>query len=361
VEKAIAANDQLIHNTEIFVVDNHSTDESIEYLQNKFQRIKFIDNEENTGFAKANNLALSKAIGKYILFLNPDTIIAEDSIATCISFMESKLRAGAVGVRMIDGHGDFLKESKRGFPSPWAAFCKLSGLTAAFSHSRLFASYYLGHLSEHENNPVAILSGAFMVIRKEVLDKTGGFDEQFFMYAEDIDLSYRIQQAGFVNYYIADTTIIHFKGESTKKNLQYVKLFYKAMDQFMRKHINGPSLFLFFMKMAVWFRSRLASVAYLFHRKDKNKKYHQSFLEGDKKNIDQLKPLLPTIGRTIAPNAEESDEIILCEGDRFSFKEIIEQIQQKKQLVSIKIHAANSHSIVGSDYKDRNGESIAID
>ena len=264
VEKSIATNDQLINNTEIFVVDNLSDDGSIEYLQYKFHGIQFFSNKENVGFAKANNMALSKATGKYILFLNPDTIIAEDTISTCISIMKADHTIGAAGVRMVDGNGNFLKESKRGLPLPWAAFCKLSGLTTIFPHSKLFASYYLGHLEEHKNNPVDVLSGAFILIRKGVLDKTGGFDEQFYMYAEDIDLSYRVQKAGYINYYVANTTIIHFKGESTRKDLHYVKLFYKAMDQFMRKHISTSPLALFFMKIAVWFRSKIASLVYFF-------------------------------------------------------------------------------------------------
>ena len=342
------------------MVDNHSTDGSIEYLQYKFQGIQFFINKENIGFAKANNQALSRATGKYILFLNPDTIIAEDSLATCIAFMEAHQNTGAAGVRMVDGNGSFLKESKRGFPFPWTAFCKLSGLTAIFPHSKLFASYYLGHLKQHENNPVDVLSGAFMMIRKEVLDKTSGFDEQFFMYAEDIDLSYRIQQAGYINYYIADTTIIHFKGESTRKNLHYVKLFYKAMDQFMQKHFDTSSIFLFFMKMGVWFRSKITSIAYLFHAQEKNKKDYRTFLEGDKKNIEKLKPLLPSFARVIVQNSQESNEIIFCEGASLSFKEIIQIIQQKRRTVSVKIHSGNSYSIVGSDSKNKNGEAIAI-
>ncbi|HEX4374585.1 MAG TPA: glycosyltransferase family 2 protein, partial [Puia sp.] len=186
---------------EIFVVDNNSTDDSIDYLQSKFPGVKFILNKGNEGFGKANNRALSLAKGKYILFLNPDTIVAEDSLEKCISFLESNKNAGALGVKMIDGSGNYLKESKRGFPSGWSAFCKLSGLTALFPHSKIFSKYYLGNLSERENQIIDVVSGAYFFVRKETLDKTGGFDEQFFMYAEDIDLSYRVQQSGFLNYY----------------------------------------------------------------------------------------------------------------------------------------------------------------
>jgi GT2 family glycosyltransferase len=215
-------------------------------------------------------------------------------------------------------------------------------------------------LEEHKNNPVDVLSGAFMLMRKSVLDKTGGFDEQFFMYAEDIDLSYRVQKAGYINYYVADTTIIHFKGESTRKDSNYVKLFYKAMDQFMRKHISTSPLALLFMKMAVWFRSRITSLAYLFPQKKINKKKYGTFIEGDKINVNLLKSSLPSIDRTIVQNPQESNEIIFCEGAELSFKEIIRMIQQKKYAASFKIHAGNSSSVVGSDSKDKNGEAFAI-
>ena len=220
VEKALGVMD-----AEVFVVDNHSTDGSAEWLPGRFPRVRFILNTENKGFGAANNQALAMAEGKYILFLNPDTLLAEDTLTTCISFMESDVRVGAAGVRMIDGGGRFLRESGRGYPTPWVAFCKLAGLAALFPRSSLFAGYYLGHLSSGDNHPAPILSGACMFVRKEALDKMGGFDERFFLYAEDIDLSHRIEQAGYINYYIADTTVIHFKGESTFKDARYVKLF----------------------------------------------------------------------------------------------------------------------------------------
>ena len=202
---------------EIIVVDNNSTDGSNNYLNNKFANVHFIWNRENAGFSNANNLGLQCASGKYILFLNPDTIIGEDCLAKCVAFFESKNNIGGLGVRMIDGSGKYLKESKRGFPSPLTSFFKLSGLATIFPTSRIFARYYLGQLTEYQNNPIDVLAGAFMMVKREVLNITGGFDETFFMYGEDIDLSYRIQKAGYTNYYFSESTIIHFKGESTKK------------------------------------------------------------------------------------------------------------------------------------------------
>ncbi|PWT94817.1 MAG: glycosyl transferase family 2 [Bacteroidetes bacterium] len=222
---------------EIIVVDNNSTDRSREYLEPHFPNLQFIWNPNNDGFARACNLGLKKARGKFILFLNPDTILPENCFEECIGFFNMHPEAGAIGVRMLDGSGLFLKESKRGFPSPSTSFYKLMGLARAFPNSKKFAKYHLGNLSQFENHEVDVLAGAFMMVRKTVLDKTGTFDEKFFMYGEDIDLSYRIKEAGFKNYYISTISILHFKGESTKKgSLNYVRMFYRAMSIFVQKH-----------------------------------------------------------------------------------------------------------------------------
>ncbi len=350
--------------SEVFVIDNNSSDGSMEYLQPRFPAIHFTRNRENQGFGKANNQALSQASGKYVLFLNPDTIVGEDSLTTCISFIESHPQSGATGVRMIDGSGLYLKESKRGLPTPWVSFCKLSGLTFLFPHSKLFAAYYLGHLKENENNQVDVLAGAFMMVKKKVLDITGGFDERFFMYGEDIDLSYRIQQAGYFNYYIAGTTIIHFKGESTRKDLRYVKHFYKAMSQFMRKHFSGgiAAVFVMFMESAIWLRAGMHTVAHLFDRekgKIKNKNIY-TFLAGDTGQAGELKTALLSYHRTLVQNKNEANEIIFCEGNNLSFRRVIELFQQEHPSVHYKIHAGKSAGIVGSDSKDAMGESIPL-
>ncbi len=231
VKKAVAGID-----SEIIVVDNNSTDGSREYLPPLFPRVKFIFNNTNAGFAKACNQGYKISSGDYVLFLNPDTIISGNCLQECISFFQAHADAGAAGVRMVNGQGKFLKESKRGFPSPAASFFKLFGFAWLFPHSGIFARYYLGHLPEKENNPVDVLSGAFMMVRRHVLEATGGFDENFFMYGEDIDLSYRIQQAGFCNYYLGKITITHFKGSSTVYNAERVNNFYGAMKLFVKKH-----------------------------------------------------------------------------------------------------------------------------
>lgn len=246
----------------IIVVDNNSLDGSIEYLKPKFPSVRFIENKENLGFAKACNQGLALATGKYILFLNPDTILPEDCFQKCISFFEAHKDAGALGIKMLDGSGRFLKESKRSFPSPMTSLYKLIGLSKLFPRSKLFSKYHLGHLGESESNEVDVLAGAFMMVKKEVLDKIGSFDETFFMYGEDVDLSYRIQKAGFKNYYFAGSSIIHFKGESTRKGtMNYVRMFYNAMSIFVRKHYGGSKagLFIFLIHTAIWLRAALTA------------------------------------------------------------------------------------------------------
>jgi O-antigen biosynthesis protein len=248
---------------EVIIIDNASTDSSIGFLKPRFPSFKFIANTSNTGFSKACNQGYAISQGKYVLFLNPDTIVPEDCFIQCISFLEKQADAGAAGIRMIDGSGKFLKESKRAFPSPLTALYKLSGLSAMFPKSKIFGKYHLEYLPENENKPVDVLAGAFMMIKREVLEKTGAFDETFFMYAEDIDLSYRIQAAGYKNYYFAESSIIHFKGESTRKlSLNYVRMFYSAMNVFVKKHYGSSKagLFNFIIHVAIWFRGILSAL-----------------------------------------------------------------------------------------------------
>jgi GT2 family glycosyltransferase len=247
--------------TEVFVVDNNSVDGSCAMVHEKFPWVKLIENKNNAGFSKANNQALRIAKGKYCLLLNPDTVIEEGTFKKCISFMNEHESAGALGVKMIDGKGNFLPESKRALPTPTVAFYKIFGLAGIFPKSRVFGKYHLGFLNKDETHEVDILSGAFMLLRKEALDRTGLLDEDFFMYGEDIDLSYRMIKAGFRNYYFSGTTIIHYKGESTKKgSINYVVVFYNAMLIFARKHFsrNNARIFTLLIKLAIYFRAALA-------------------------------------------------------------------------------------------------------
>lgn len=249
---------------EIIVVDNNSVDGSVEMVREKFPDVLLIPNTANTGFAVANNQAIQVANGEYILLLNPDTVVEEDTFSQVITFMDNHQDAGGLGVKMYDGKGIFLPESKRGLPTPWVAFCKMTGLSSLFSHSKLFNYYYLGHLSPNETYPIDILSGAFMLLRKKVLDKIGLLDEAFFMYGEDIDLSYRIILAGYKNYYYPHTRIIHYKGESTKKgSLNYVRVFYNAMLIFARKHFGSryAGMYIILIRIAIYFRALLAVIS----------------------------------------------------------------------------------------------------
>ena len=255
--------------SEIIVVDNNSADNSIEYLKPKFPCVQFFINNQNLGFAKACNQGLRIAKGKYILFLNPDTIVPEDCFQKCISFLKSHPDTGALGIKMLDGSGKFLKESRRSFPLPMTSLYKLFGLSKLFPRSKTFSKYHLGYLKENENHEVDVLAGAFIIIKKEVLDNVGGFDETFFMYGEDVDLSYRIQKKGYRNFYFAESSIIHFKGESTRKgSLNYVRMFYNAMSIFVRKHYGGSKagIYSFLIHVAIWIRAAMTAIAGFIRR-----------------------------------------------------------------------------------------------
>jgi GT2 family glycosyltransferase len=264
VDKAVVGID-----AEIYVVDNNSVDGSADLVREKFPHVKLIANKENTGFSKANNQAMRLALGEYILLLNPDTVVEEDTFHKVIQFMDAHPDAGGLGVKMVDGKGRFLPESKRGLPTPETAFYKIFGISAIFPGSSRFNRYYLGHLGNDEVHEIEILSGAFMFLRRHALDKVGLLDEAFFMYGEDIDLSWRIIKGGWKNYYYPLTRIIHYKGESTKRgSLNYVFVFYNAMVIFARKHFSerNAKLFSFFIHFAIWLRAGVA-VAMRFARR----------------------------------------------------------------------------------------------
>lgn len=248
--------------TDIYVVDNHSTDQSVEYLRPLFPEVTFIENTENVGFAKANNQALRICKGEYVLILNPDTVIGEESLRSLYFFMEDHPEAGALGLKMINGNGIFLAESKRSFPTPWVSFCKLFGLSKLFPNSPKYASYALPYLLPDEQHEVDVLCGAFMLIRHEALDKIGLLDEDFFMYGEDIDLSYRCIQGGYKNFYMPER-MLHYKGESTQKlSYRFLQRFYGAMLIFYRKHYAQSSPLLNgVVKVAVMIRAGLASLS----------------------------------------------------------------------------------------------------
>ena len=250
--------------SEIIVVDNDSVDGSCQMVMEKFPEVILIANKENVGFSKANNQAIRIAKGEYILLLNPDTVVEEDSFVKIVGFMDRTPDAGGLGVKMIDGKGRFLPESKRGLPTPAVAFWKMFGFSSLFPRSKRFGRYHLGYLDNNQIHEVDVLAGAFMLLRRQTLDKVGLLDEDYFMYGEDIDLSYRITQGGYKNYYFPQTTIIHYKGESTKKgSINYVKVFYNAMIIFAKKHFSKGNArqYALLINMAIYFRALLTLAA----------------------------------------------------------------------------------------------------
>lgn len=255
--------------TEVIVVDNNSQDGSLKMLADKYPWVKRIDNKQNLGFSKANNQAIRECSAEYILLLNPDTVVPEDCFQKVCHFMDTHPEAGGLGVRMIDGLGNYLPESKRGLPRPLVAFYKMFGISKLFPRSKKFAKYHAGHIDESETAEIDVLSGAFMLLRMKALDKTGLLDEDFFMYGEDIDLSYRVQKEGYKNYYFPETTIIHYKGESTKKSsVNYVFVFYRAMVIFAKKHFSGKfaGMFSLLINIGIYVRAFAAIVTRLIKR-----------------------------------------------------------------------------------------------
>jgi GT2 family glycosyltransferase len=332
----------------------------VAYLQPLYPEVRFIALDHNPGFAKANNLAFQQCSGRYVLFLNPDTIIAEDTLTKTIAFMEAHPDAGALGIRMIDGSGRFLPESKRGFPSPFTSLCKQLGLHKLFPHSKIFARYYLGHLPSHETNEVEVLAGAFMLLRKDVLDSVGSFDEQFFMYGEDIDLSYRITLAGWKNYFFADSSIIHFKGESTaKQSLQYVKVFYQAMLLFVKKHFHGRGALLYRLLLyaGIALRGMLGAITRLFAQQETQPpippelklQFHGSAtaaLPSQAKLGNEALPLLPDA---------TAQQHLLCIGSGWPASAAIQWLEQHGAHTPCWLHVEGTGSMVLSNDKNKAG------
>ena len=368
---------------EVFVVDNASTDGSRAYLEKKFSSVQFCWEQKNLGFGKANNKVLQNAKGDHVLFLNPDTIVPEDCFESCLHFFKTNNACGALGVRMLDGAGFFLKESKRSFPSPLTSFFKMTGFAALFPRSALFARYYAGHLPEHKINEVDVLAGAFMMVRAEALELVKGFDEDFFMYGEDIDLSYRIQQSGYKNYYYPKTCIIHFKGESTQKNSpDYTNRFYDAMLLFVKKHYRQKKALFLTMSASIRFSRLLAGMKQQFAKimKDKTRPaaMNTAIVAGQRVFNEVLHLVkhasTPVVvkGR-IAPGEqdaeahigrlaeaasiikkEEVQQLLFCEGE-ISFKKIIETCDVLHGKACFLFHGSNTGCIVGSNDKNTTG------
>jgi GT2 family glycosyltransferase len=310
--------------TEIIVVDNNSSDNSKDYFTKYNNAVQFIWLNENVGFAKANNKALQLAQGVYTLFLNPDTIIAEDCLHICLQHFAQNNNTGCVGIKMSDATGTYLPESKRAFPSLRTSVCKLLGLHHLFPTSKWFANYYHGNLSANKNQKIDVVSGAFLMAKTAVLKKVGGFDERYFMYAEDIDLSFAVQQLGFDNYYLADTKMIHFKGESgVRGNLAFTKRFYNAILLFVKKHYTGfyGTLLSTFLQAAILAAAAVHFFAFTIKKFFGEKVPTQLLVFTDK--------TIPINSALRATKEVDKATAFVLNGSKISFKKLIQAIIEK--------------------------------
>lgn len=248
--------------SEVFVVDNHSKDGSVEYLRSRFSNINIIESNHNLGFARANNIAIRRSSGEYVLLLNPDTFVSEQAIREVIAFADAHPALGGAGVKMYNSDGTLAMESRRGLPTPMTSFYKMCGLCSKFPRSRRFGKYYMSYLGWDNPERIEVISGAFFFVRRSALDKVGLLDTDFFMYGEDIDLSYRLLKGGYENWYLPQA-VLHYKGESTHKtSFRYVHVFYQAMLIFFRKHYRHLGLWVSLpIKLAIYFRAFMALTA----------------------------------------------------------------------------------------------------
>ena len=357
---------------EIIVIDNNSPDDSCAMIKKRFRNVKLIQNSENVGFPKGNNIGVAQAKGEYICILNPDTVVAEDTFTKVLAFAQQQSDLGIVGCKLIDGTGNFLPESKRGVPTPWVAFTKITGLYKLFSGT--FGKYYAQHLNENQTGKVDILVGAFMFLKRDLYLEVGGFDEDCFMYSDDIDLSYRVLKEGKSNYYFHETTVIHYKGESTIKDETYMKRFQEAMNFFYKKHFNpdgsGSLLFLLFMKIGIVFFSlvkmfqgkpgiKIAPKTYLLYS-DNEKLADKLILVLQKKVLfHDLKTEKMVISYSLI--SRRGTEIIL-DNEFISFKECIAILESSRNKgFTFKIIPKTANFLIGSNNSNERGEIIEIE
>ena len=345
---------------EIIVVDNNSRDDSCAVMKQRFPKVKLIENKENSGFPKGNNIGVSQAQGEYICILNPDTVVAEDTFTKVLAFAEKQKKLGIVGVKLIDGTGNFLPESKRGTPTPFVAFTKISGLYKIFPKE--FGKYYAQHLSENETGKVDILVGAFMLMKRELYNEIGGFDENCFMYSDDIDLSYMALKKGKSNFYFHETSVIHYKGESTVKDGTYMRRFQEAMNFFYKKHFRVSFLFSIFMKMGIVFFSMVKK----FQGKPKPKSSPEKYIlisedEVLREKLENNWETLVERQRITKSFAENTKTEIIFDQNQLDFKSIIQAFEtNKNKNFTFKIIPESSDFVIGSDSSFDRGEVIKI-
>jgi GT2 family glycosyltransferase len=348
---------------EVIVIDNASSDDSCEMMKTQFPHIKLIENAANLGFPKGNNIGVAQAKGEFICILNPDTVVAEDTFSKILSFVKSSeveifssnSQLGIIGCKLIDGAGNFLPESKRGVPTPWVAFTKIFGL---YKVSNYFGKYYAQHLSENESGKVDILVGAFMIMKRELYLEVGGFDENCFMYSDDIDLSYLVLKTGKANYYFHETSVIHYKGESTVRDGTYMKRFREAMQFFYKKHFKKS-----------WFFDVMMQVgSFVFSLLKKNQQKNEVriideyvvFSRGNLElNLSKKATYLPDFNRF--ENQSKKNIEIIFDTTTFSFAEIITFMQlNKSKNLSFKNYISSSNYLIGSNNSNDRGQIILL-
>ena len=355
---------------EIIVVDNNSQDDSCDMMRQRFPNLRLIRNKENLGFPKGNNIGVAHAQGEYVCILNPDTVVAEDTFTKVLQFAKKQSDLGIVGVKLIDGTGNFLPESKRGVPTPFVAFTKVTGLYKIFPKSRIFGQYYAQHLDENENGEVEILVGAFMFMKRDLYQQVSGFDEDCFMYSDDIDLSYRVLKEGKSNYYYHETTVIHYKGESTIKDGIYVKRFQEAMQFFYKKHFKASVVFSVFMKAGIVFFSfvkmfqgqpklRTRPKSFIFYSSNKEIANKLALIFQNKVSFHDLKTEKMVISSSVK---RETETEIMLDNEFISFKECIRFMESSKNKgFTFRILPKNANFLIGSDNSRERGEIVKIE
>ena len=340
---------------EIIVVDNHSADGSVDYLEKRYPQmlypmVRFVRSAHNLGFARANNIAIRQSRGEYVLLLNPDTIVGEDTLKASVDFMDAHEDAGAVGVRMLGAQGRRAMESRRGLPTPMVSFFKMLGFCNRWPHHRLFGKYYMGYLPWDEPCQIEVVSGAYCMLRRKALDEVGLLDEDFFMYGEDIDLSYRVLKGGYHNYYLP-VDILHYKGESTQKSsFRYVHVFYEAMLIFFRKHYSGMTFLLSLpIKTAIYAKALMALVGMLSERMRKSLGFFAPSAEGAQHYVfvgsQEMQDACREIARRLGLDAEfhdsevqedkseatwseKNDNVLVLDADSMSYADMLKRMNR---------------------------------
>ena len=344
---------------EVTVVDNHSSDGSLAYLKPRFPHVTFIESNHNLGFARANNIAIRQSRGEYVLMLNPDTIVGEQTLKEVMAFMDSHPKAGAAGVQMLKANGEKANESRRGLPTPMTAFYKMTGLCARYPRHKRLGHYYMGYLPWDEPGQIEVISGAFLMVRKSVLDKVGLLDEDYFMYGEDIDLSYRILKGGYENWYVP-ARILHYKGESTQKSsFRYVHVFYEAMLIFIRKHYGHLGFLLGIpIRVAVYANATMALVSMQMHKirrmmgfaDDRGRERVAFTLAGTEQMKQECQRLMSRKGLATAVNAadegDHSEHYRVYDIDHMAFADILDEMAAHERQFTLATYSMKSNALI---------------